>query len=58
MVHPQTEDYWGNVSSIGPRGGYDEAKRFAEALSMACYKEHDVPFSAVAFVRGVSARRP
>ncbi len=35
LVHPQTEDYWGNVNPIGPRGCYDEAKRFAEALTMA-----------------------
>ena len=39
-VHPQTEDYWGNVSTIGPRGCYDEAKRFAEALTMAYHREH------------------
>lgn len=42
LVHPQTEDYWGNVNSIGPRGCYDEAKRFAEALAMAYHKEHRV----------------
>ena len=40
LVHPQTEDYWGNVNSIGPRGCYDEAKRFAEALTMAYLREH------------------
>ena len=40
LVHPQTEDYWGNVSTIGPRGCYDEAKRFAEALTMAYHREH------------------
>jgi dTDP-glucose 4,6-dehydratase len=40
LVHPQTEDYWGNVNSIGPRGCYDEAKRFAEALTIAYQKEH------------------
>jgi dTDP-glucose 4,6-dehydratase len=39
-VHPQTEDYWGNVNTIGPRGCYDEAKRFAEALVMAYHREH------------------
>jgi dTDP-glucose 4,6-dehydratase len=43
LVHPQTEDYWGNVNTIGPRGCYDEAKRFAEALTMAYHREHDVP---------------
>ena len=35
LVHPQAETYWGNVNPIGPRGVYDEAKRFAEALTMA-----------------------
>ncbi len=42
LVHPQTEEYWGNVSTIGPRGCYDEAKRFAEALVMAYHREHKV----------------
>src|SRR3989442_1885540 len=42
MVHPQSEDYWGNVNPIGPRGCYDEAKRFAEALTMAYHREHGV----------------
>jgi dTDP-glucose 4,6-dehydratase len=42
LVHPQTEDYWGNVNPIGPRGCYDEAKRFAEALTIAYQKEHGV----------------
>ena len=42
LVHPQTEAYWGNVNPIGPRGCYDEAKRFAEALAMAYHKEHGV----------------
>jgi len=42
LVHPQTEDYWGNVNPIGPRGCYDEAKRFAEALTMAYQREHKV----------------
>src|SRR5262249_46735215 len=40
LVHPQTEQYWGNVNPIGPRGCYDEAKRFAEALTMAYHREH------------------
>ncbi len=40
LVHPQREDYWGNVNPIGPRGCYDEAKRFAEALTMAYHQEH------------------
>ncbi len=42
LVHPQTEDYWGNVNPVGPRGCYDEAKRFAEALTMAYHREHSV----------------
>jgi dTDP-glucose 4,6-dehydratase len=42
LVHPQTEEYWGNVNTIGPRGCYDEAKRFAEALTMAYRQEHNV----------------
>ena len=42
LVHPQTEDYWGNVNPIGPRGCYDEAKRFAEALTMAYHREHGI----------------
>lgn len=41
-VHPQTEDYWGNVNPIGPRGVYDEAKRFAEALTFAYHRAHGV----------------
>jgi dTDP-glucose 4,6-dehydratase len=42
LVHPQPETYWGNVSSIGPRSCYDEAKRFSEALTMAYYRVHGV----------------
>ncbi len=42
LIHPQTEDYWGNVNPVGPRGVYDEAKRFAEAMTMAYRKEHGV----------------
>ena len=42
LVHPQPETYWGNVNPIGPRGCYDEAKRFAEALTMAYHREHGV----------------
>ncbi len=41
-VHPQKEDYWGNVNPIGPRGVYDEAKRFAEAITMAYHRYHNV----------------
>ena len=42
LVHPQTEEYWGNVNPIGPRGVYDEAKRFAEAITMAYQRYHGV----------------
>jgi dTDP-glucose 4,6-dehydratase len=42
LVHPQTEEYWGNVNPIGPRGVYDEAKRFAEAMTMAYHRYHQV----------------
>jgi len=42
LVHPQTEDYWGNVNPIGPRGVYDEAKRFQEAMTMAYNTYHGV----------------
>jgi dTDP-glucose 4,6-dehydratase len=41
-VHPQPEDYWGNVNPVGPRGVYDESKRFAEALAMAYHRHHGV----------------
>jgi dTDP-glucose 4,6-dehydratase len=42
LVHPQKEDYWGNVNPIGPRGVYDEAKRFGEAMTMAYHRYHKV----------------
>jgi dTDP-glucose 4,6-dehydratase len=42
LVHPQSEEYWGNVNPIGPRGVYDEAKRFAEAMTMAYHRFHGV----------------
>jgi dTDP-glucose 4,6-dehydratase len=42
LVHPQPENYWGNVNPVGPRGVYDESKRFAEALAMAYYRYHSV----------------
>jgi dTDP-glucose 4,6-dehydratase len=41
-VHPQVEEYWGNVNPVGPRGVYDEAKRFAEAMTMAYHRSHGV----------------
>lgn len=42
LVHPQTEEYWGNVNTIGPRGCYDESKRFAEAITMAYHRQHKI----------------
>lgn len=42
LVHPQREDYWGNVNPIGPRGVYDEAKRFQEAITMAYHRYHNL----------------
>jgi dTDP-glucose 4,6-dehydratase len=42
LVHPQTEEYWGNVNTIGPRGCYDESKRFAEAITMAYHRQHQI----------------
>ncbi|NMB82285.1 MAG: NAD-dependent epimerase/dehydratase family protein, partial [Ignavibacteria bacterium] len=41
-IHPQREDYWGNVNPVGPRGVYDEAKRFAEAITMAYHRYHNL----------------
>ncbi|HOW89078.1 MAG TPA: SDR family oxidoreductase [Elusimicrobiales bacterium] len=47
LVNPQNEGYWGNVNPIGPRGVYDEAKRFAEALTMAYHRYHRMPVRIV-----------
>jgi len=47
LVHPQTEDYLGNVDALGPRGAYDEAKRFAEAITMAYHRMHGIPVRIV-----------
>lgn len=47
LVHPQPEDYWGNVNPIGPRGVYDEAKRFAEALTLAYHRSHGIDVKIV-----------
>jgi dTDP-glucose 4,6-dehydratase len=47
QVHPQTEDYWGHVNPIGPRGVYDEAKRYAEAMTMAYHRQQGVDTSIV-----------
>ena len=42
LIHPQPESYWGNVNTVGPRGCYDESKRFAEALTMAYQRQHAI----------------
>src|SRR4030042_543117 len=42
LMHPQPESYWGNVNPVGPRGVYDEAKRFAEAMTMAYHRYHNI----------------
>jgi UDP-glucuronate decarboxylase len=55
QVHPQPETYWGHVNPIGPRGVYDEAKRFAEALAMAYHRSHDVPVRIVRIFNSVLA---
>ena len=47
LVHPQGETYWGNVNPVGPRGVYDEAKRFAEAMTMAYYRVHSIDVKIV-----------
>src|SRR5208282_5061307 len=47
LVNPQPESYWGNVNPIGPRGVYDEAKRFAEAMTMAYHRYHRMPVRIV-----------
>ncbi|MGH9190456.1 MAG: UDP-glucuronic acid decarboxylase family protein [Acidimicrobiales bacterium] len=59
LVHPQREDYWGNVNPVGPRGVYDEAKRFAEALAMAYHHAHNLDVRIVRIFNtfGPSMRR-
>lgn len=47
LISPQVETYWGNVNCVGPRGVYDEAKRFAEAMTMAYHRYHNVPVRIV-----------
>jgi len=56
LVHPQTEDYLGNVNPVGPRGVYDEAKRFAEALTMAYYNSHGIDTRIVRIFNTYGAR--
>jgi len=55
LVHPQREDYWGNVNPIGPRGVYDEAKRFAEAMTMAYHRAHGVDTRIVRIFNSILA---
>jgi len=60
LVHPQNEDYWGNVNPIGPRGCYDEAKRFAEAMTMALpsrawHRIHALCASSIRTARGCAS---
>jgi UDP-glucuronate decarboxylase len=55
QVHPQAEDYWGHVNPVGPRGVYDEAKRFSEALTMAYRRTHDVDTAIVRIFNSVLA---
>jgi len=56
QVHPQTEDYWGHVNPIGPRGVYDEAKRYAEALTMAYHRQQGVDTSIIRIFNTYGAR--
>jgi UDP-glucuronate decarboxylase len=55
LVHPQKEDYWGNVNPVGPRGVYDEAKRFAEAITMAYHRVHGVDTRIVRIFNSILA---
>jgi len=55
QVHPQKEDYWGHVNPIGPRGVYDEAKRYAEALTMAYHRQQGVDTAIVRIFNSVLA---
>ncbi len=56
LVHPQPEDYWGNVNPIGPRGVYDEAKRFAEAITMAYHRAHGLQTRIVRIFNTIGER--
>lgn len=56
QVHPQTEDYWGHVNPIGPRGVYDEAKRYAEALTMAYHRQQGVDTAIIRIFNTYGAR--
>jgi len=56
LMHPQREDYWGNVNPVGPRGVYDEAKRFAEAMTMAYHRVHGLDTRIVRIFNTYSSR--
>jgi dTDP-glucose 4,6-dehydratase len=56
LVHPQREDYWGNVNPVGPRGVYDEAKRFAEAMTMAYHRVHGLDTRIVRIFNSYGSR--
>jgi dTDP-glucose 4,6-dehydratase len=56
LVHPQPETYWGNVNPIGPRGVYDEAKRFGEAMTYAYHRTHAIPVRVVRFFNSYGPR--
>ena len=56
LVHPQSESYWGNVNPIGPRGVYDEAKRFAEAMTMAYHRTHGMATSIARIFNTIGER--
>jgi dTDP-glucose 4,6-dehydratase len=56
LVNPQPETYWGNVNPVGPRGVYDEAKRFAEALTLAYHRQHGIPVRIVRIFNTFGAR--
>ena len=55
LVHPQKEDYWGNVNPVGPRGVYDESKRFAEAITMAYHRVHKIDTKIVRIFNSILA---
>jgi UDP-glucuronate decarboxylase len=55
LIHPQREDYWGNVNPVGPRGVYDEAKRFAEAMTMAYHRYHGLDTRIVRIFNSIPA---
>ena len=58
LVNPQPEEYWGNVNPIGPRGVYDEAKRYAEAMAMAYHQEHGIPTHIARIFNSVIGEEP